>query len=147
MLPGHQHFDERIINQSFLLQHLEHMSTEQFPQGLQIHLRHHKKIAALKEKAISHQDVKVGMPSGIITEALNSYDNTWYPGFITKSEPKEFRQTFYSTLAELAQQFAVIEKEFAQDFRDGANILPVRNRVKNRFLEVVAKLDHVLVMA
>ncbi len=33
------------------------------------------------------------MPSGIITEALNSYDNTWYPGFLTKCEPKEFRQT------------------------------------------------------
>jgi len=50
-----------------------------------------------------HQGVKVGMPSGIITEALNSYENTWYPSFLTKSESKKFRQIFYSTLTELAK--------------------------------------------
>ncbi|MDA3832798.1 MAG: hypothetical protein PF495_05320 [Spirochaetales bacterium] len=47
----------------------------------------------------------------------------------------------------LGQEFAVIEKESAQDFGDGENILAVRNSVKNRFLDVVAKLDHFLVVA
>ena len=123
------------------------MSTEKPGQRTEIFLRHHKKRAAFKEKAIDHQEMQAGMPSGIITGALNSDDNTWYPGFLTEDEFEKFRQTFHRTLAELARQRTVIGKESAQDFGDGENIVTVGNRVKNRFLEVMTKLDHFLIMA
>lgn len=52
------------------------------------------------------------------------------PVFLTKGKLEEFSQTLYSTLAELAQQFPVIEKESAQDYGNGENILTVGNRIE-----------------
>jgi len=147
MPPLHYHFYEGVIYQPFLFQHLEYMSTEKLSQLTKIHLRHDKKIAALQEETVCHQGVEMGMPAGVISEGLNGHDDSRNTGFLTKGKLEKFRQTLYSTLAELAQQFAVIEKESAQDFGDGEDILAVRNRVKNRFLEVVAELDHLLGMA
>lgn len=135
MPPLHYHLYEGIIYQSFLFQHLEHMGTKKLGQWTEIHLRHDKEIAALQEEAIGHQGMEVGVPSRVISERLNGHDDTWNTGFLAKGELEEFRQTFYSTLAELAQKFAVIEKESSQDFGDGEDILPVGYRIKNRFLD------------
>jgi hypothetical protein len=87
------------------------------------------------------------MPADVISERLNGDDNTWYPRFLSKDEFEKFRQTFCGALAELAQQFAVIEKESAQDFGDGENIFTVGNRIENRLLEVMADLNYFLVVA
>ena len=87
------------------------------------------------------------MPTGVISERLDSHDDSRNTGFLAKGKLEESRQTFYSTLAELAQQFTVVEKEFAQDFGEKEDILAVRNRVKNSFLEVMAELNHFLVVA
>ena len=91
--------------------------------------------------------MEMGMPSGIISERLDGNNDSRYTGLLAKGKLEEFPQTLYSTLAELAQQSTVIEKESAQDYGDGEDILAVRNRVKNRFLEVVPELDHFFVMA
>lgn len=147
MSPLHYHCYESVIYQPFLFQHLEYMSTEKLSQSTEIHLRHDRKIAALQEKAIGHQGMEMGMPTGVISEGLYSDDNTWYPSFLAKGKLGEFPQTFYSTLAELAQQFAVIEKESAQAFGDGEDILTVGNRIENRFLEVMTELNYLLVVA
>jgi hypothetical protein len=123
------------------------MGTKKLGQRTEIHPRHDKKIATLEEEAVGHQGMEVGMPSRVISERLNGHDDSRNTGFLTKGELEEFRQTFYSTLAELAQKFAVIEKESSQDFGDGEDILPVGYRIKNRFLEMVAELDQLLGMA
>jgi hypothetical protein len=60
---------------------------------------------------------------------------------------EEFRQTFYGALAELAQQFAVVKEEFAQDLRNRENILTMGNRKEYRFLQMMPKLDYLFVMA
>ncbi len=147
MPPLHYHFYEGIIYQSFLFQHLEYMSTEKLGQWTEIHLRHNKKIAALQEEAVGHQGMEMGMPSGVISERLNSHNHSRNTGFLAKGKLEEFRQTFCSTLAELAQQFPVVEKESAQDFGNGKNVLTMGDWIKNRFLEVVSELDHFLVVA
>lgn len=123
------------------------MGTEKLGQRTEIHPRHDKKIAALQEETVGHQGMKMWMPSGIIPEGLNGHDNSWNTGFFAKGKLEKFRQTFYCALAELAQQFAVIEKESAQDSGDGEDILAVGNGIENRFLEVMAELDHFLVVA
>jgi hypothetical protein len=41
----------------------------------------------------------------------------------------------------LAQQFAVVEKEFAQNFGNGEDILAVGYGIENRFLEMMAELE------
>ena len=55
MSPLHYHFYEGVIYQPFLIQHLEHISTEKLGQRTEIHLRHDKKIAALQVEAVGHQ--------------------------------------------------------------------------------------------
>ncbi len=147
MPPLHYHCYEGVIYQPFLFQHLEYMSTEKLGQWTEIHLRHDKEIAALQEEAVGHQGMEMGMPSGVISERLNSHNHSRNTGFLAKGKLEEFRQTFCSTLAELAQQFPVVEKESAQDFGNGKNVLTMGNWIKNRFLEVMAELDHLLGMA
>lgn len=39
------------------------------------------------------------MPMGVVSERLNGHDDSRNIGFLSKSEPEEFRQTFYRTLA------------------------------------------------
>jgi hypothetical protein len=39
------------------------------------------------------------MPMGVVSERLNGHDDSRNAGFLSKSEPKEFRQTFCRTLA------------------------------------------------
>ena len=115
MPPLHYHLYEGVIYQPFLFQHLEHMSTEKLVQWTKIHLRHNEKIAALQKEAVGHQGMEVGMPTGIVTEGLYGHDDSRNTGFLAKGKLEEFRQTFYGTLTELAQQFAVVEKEFYRE--------------------------------
>jgi hypothetical protein len=49
---------------------------------------------------------------------LYDHDDSRNTGFLAKDKLEKFGQTLYSKLAELARQFAVIEKEFSQDFGD-----------------------------
>jgi hypothetical protein len=44
-------------------------------------------------------------------------------------------------------RFLTINKESAQNVGDGEDIVTMNNRVRNRFLEAVAELGHLLVMA
>jgi hypothetical protein len=128
--PLHYHCYEGVIYQPFLFQHLEHMRTEKLGQRTEIYLRHHKKIAALKKETVGNHRVEAGMPTGVISEGLDCNDDSRNAGFLAKRELKELRQTFYSALAQLAEQFAVVEKNFAQDFGNGENILAVRNEIE-----------------
>jgi len=123
------------------------MSTKKLGQWTQIRLRHDKEIAAIQEEAVVHQGIEVGMPAGVISKGLDGHDDSRNTDFLAKDKLEELRQTFYGTLTELGQQFAVVEKKSAQDFGDREDILTVGNRIDNRFLEVVAELDHFLVMA
>jgi hypothetical protein len=50
-------------------------------------------------------------------------------------------------LARFAKQGTGIEKEISDDLGDREHVLAVRNRVKNRFFEMVAEPDHPLGMA
>jgi hypothetical protein len=50
-------------------------------------------------------------------------------------------------MAELSQQLAVKEKESAQDFEDGEDMLTVGNRIECCFLEMMAELNLLLGMA
>ncbi len=109
MPPLHYHLYEGVIYQPFLFQHLEHMTTEKLGQRAEIHLRHNEKIAALEKEAVGHQGMEAGMPSGVVSEGLNSNSHSRNTGFLAKGKLEEFGQTLYSTLTELAQQFPVIE--------------------------------------
>jgi hypothetical protein len=106
-----------------------------------------REVFYFQEKTVGHQGVKMGMPTGVISEGLDCDDDSRNTGFLAQGELKEFRQTFYRALAEPAQQFTVVEKELAQDFGDGKNVLAVGHGIENRLLKVVTKLDHLLVMA
>jgi len=123
------------------------MGTEKLGQWTEIHLRHDKKIAALQEEAVGHQGMDMGMPSGVVSEGLYGDDDSRNTSFLAKGKLEKFRQTFCSTLVELAQQVSIVEKESAQDFGNGKNVLTMSHWIKNRFLEVVAELDHLLVVA
>jgi hypothetical protein len=48
------------------------MSAEEFGERPDIHLRHHKEIAALQKETVGHQGMEVGMPPGVITESPES---------------------------------------------------------------------------
>ena len=70
MSPGHKHFDQGIIDQALFFQHLQDKGTKDFSQGLQISLRHYKKIAALQEEPVSHQGMRMRMKPGIIANSV-----------------------------------------------------------------------------
>jgi hypothetical protein len=91
MSPLHYHCYEGVIYQPSLFQHLEHMSTEKLSQRTEIWLRHDKKTAALQEETVGHQGMEVGVPTDVIPEVLNCYNNPWNTGSLAKSKPKEFR--------------------------------------------------------
>ncbi len=145
--PLHYHCYEGIIYLSFLFQHLEHMSTKKLGQWMETHPRHDKKIAALEEETVGRQGVKMRVKTGIVTECLYCYYDTWDTMFLSHANPKKLCQTLCRTLTEFAQQFSIIEEELSQDLRNGKNVLTKGDWIKNRFLEVMAELDHLLGMA
>lgn len=49
-------------------------------------------------------------------------------------------------MAQLAKQFAIIDKKSANDFRDAEHILAMQDWEKNVVLQMVAKLNHLLAM-
>ena len=123
------------------------MSREKFGQGAHIHLRHHKEIAVLQKETVGYQGLEMRMPAGIITEGLDRYNTNRYDAFLAKGKLQKLLQTLWSTLTELTQKFTIVEKELTQDFGNGKYILAVGNRIENRFLEVVAKMNNLFVMA
>ncbi len=86
------------------------------------------------------------MPASIVPESLNGDDDSRNTCLFPQDEPKEFHQIFRRALAGLAQQLTVTKKRTCAGFWGWQNVLTVRNREENRFLEVVAELNHFLVM-
>ena len=87
------------------------MSTEEFAQRTQIHLRHYKEIPAFEEKAVGNQCVKMGVPPDIVSKRLNRYDNSRDTVFLSKRYPEETAQALGGAMAEFTQQFAIIQKK------------------------------------
>jgi len=89
----------------------------------------------------------VRMPFGIIAEGLDGQGDTGNPQIFTKGDPKKACEAQCRTLAQLAEQFAIIEKIPANDFRDAEYILAMRDGKENIVMQMAAKLNHLLAMA
>ena len=89
----------------------------------------------------------VRMPLGIVAEGLDGQSDAGNPKLFAKSDPEKPRETQCCTLAQLAEQFAIIEKIPANDFRDAEYILAMRDGKENIVMQMAAKLNHLLAMA
>ena len=58
------------------------------------------------------------MPSGIVTEDLDGQGDTRNPQLFSKIDPEKAREEQCCTLAQLAEQFTIIEKISTNDFEN-----------------------------
>ena len=71
------------------------------------------------------------MKPGIVAEGLNCHHNSRYSGFLAKSKLEKVFQALRSALAQLTQQFAIVEKISAKYLGNGKDILPMRYGINN----------------
>jgi hypothetical protein len=87
-----------------------------------------------------------GQPLSRITEGLDGQGDAENPQLFAKGHPKKAREARCRALAQLAEQFAIIEKISANDFRDAEDILKMRDRKKDVVMQMAAELNHLLTM-
>ncbi|MEJ2689319.1 MAG: hypothetical protein P8130_05095 [Deltaproteobacteria bacterium] len=96
------------------------------------------------EKTIGHQGVEMRVPSGVIAEGLHGHHYAGNAVFALQMLPEEIDQTLVGAEAELARELAVIQKIPAENDRYIEDILPVRFRLQQVFLQMAAELHHFL---
>ena len=86
------------------------------------------------------------MLAGIVAKGLDGHDRARDAGFQTGCGTEKTKQTLVDTLAQFAQEFAVILEKRTQDNRDTEDVVPLRCRVKQVFAQVKAELHDLLGM-
>jgi hypothetical protein len=147
MAPGHNHLDEGIIYQPFLLQQGQNIGPKKLCKRPYVNLGHNIKISAFGEQTIRYQAVKMWMPTSVVTEGLYGEDETGNPVLLAHGHRQKLGQAFGRALAQLPQQLTIIEEKFTKDFWYAEDILPIGNRIKHRLFQVMGKLDHLFAMA
>lgn len=145
--PGEDLFYQGVIKTTFVFQHLQDRSTEEFSKRPNIYPRHQIRISTLVKDLICHQGMDVRMPFGIVAESLDGQGDTRNPQLFAEGDPKKSREARCRALAQLAEQFAIIEKIPANDFRDDEYVLAMRDKEKSVVLQMAAELSHLLTMA
>jgi hypothetical protein len=81
--------------------------------------------------------MEVRMPFGVVAEGLDGQGDTRNPKLFAEGDPKKAREARCRALAQLAEQFAIIEKIPANDFRDAKYVLAMRDREENVVLQLL----------
>ena len=96
-----------------------------------IYPRHYIKVPAIGKELFRHQSMDVQLPFGIVAEGMDGQGNIRNSQLFIEGNLKKTRQTRCCALAQLAEQFAIIEKISAKNFRDAEHILALRDGKKN----------------
>ena len=86
----------------------------------------------------------VRIPSGIVAEGLDGQGDAGNPQIFTKGGPKKPREARCRSLAQLPEQFAIIEKKSSYHFRDAEYILAMRDGKEQVVMQMAAELNHLL---
>jgi hypothetical protein len=101
-----------------------------------------------RNQAVGNQAMKMGMkPSGIIAVALERGDHAGEGAAIACGMLEQFLDGGVETLAQEAEQLAVIFEGQAQHLRDGDDVLAHREVARNLFIDVLGKEQGALLMA
>ncbi len=130
----------------FVFQHLQDRSTEELCQRLESNFRHYIKIPGIGEESSRFQSMDVWMPFGIVAEDLDGQGDAGKAELFTKGNSQKARAGRCRILAQLVEQFQIVEKISAKDLRDTQHLLAMRDEEENVVLQMAAQLNHLLAM-
>lgn len=82
--------------------------------------------AVRHEQPIGHQQVQVRVPAAIITKCLDGRYRTELTDIRVEGRIEETKQAAVGALAQSGEQFAIVAKINTQDFRQGKDVLAMR---------------------
>lgn len=126
----------------FFFQELEQFRPKQFFKGFQIHLPHHIKSAGVFEKSIGNKGMEVRMPfCRVGSKRVYGHDDARDTVLQSDNLSQKGQQTSVGALAESGLQRAVVLEIDPKHDGNGKNILPVGNRVKDIFRQMMTEDD------